>query len=458
MKHVMIELAHGRGNGQTHERIEGLLVKEDDRHVVIKLPSGYNIGISRHKIQKIEDIKSHDALAREERSENVHKKISEQKYSEQESNEKSDGSLPKILILHTGGTIASKVDYKTGAVDAQFSPEDLLVMFPEIKDIAKIDSRLFRNMWSDDMRLSHYNLLAKEIAAELAANKNSKENSNGNLKGIIITHGTDTLHYTSAALSFIFENLPIPVLIVGSQRSSDRGSSDAAMNLISAVSFIANTSLKGVFICMHESMNDDACIILDGINSRKMHSSRRDAFKPINMPPIARIDYSSKNIDYISEYPQSPLNSSGALKLHFFDENLKIGLLVSHPHMDVSEFETYTRGFDGLVLEGTGLGHFPINEIDEYTKGHLKIHNCLKELCKKIPVVMSLQTIYGSVNMNVYSPGREMIEMGILGNYSSLTPETAFIKLAWLLSQKLDPKEYFMKDLRGEFSVNGQME
>ena len=424
MKYVILELAE--------ENIEGLLVKEDERYVVIKLSSGYNIGISRKKILNIKEKSEKNILEPKDPKAIIPEKRLEQK-----------SDLSKILILHTGGTIASKVDYETGAVNAQFSPEDLLSMFPEIKDIAKIDSKLFRNMWSDDMRFAHYNLLAKEIATELSMNKN--------LKGIIITHGTDTLHYTAAALSFICEHLPIPVVLVGSQRSSDRGSSDAAMNLISAVAFIANTSLKGVFICMHENMSDESCIILGGINARKMHSSRRDAFKQINGAPIAKINFQTKDIEYISEYSTSNLNSSGALRLQPFNEHLKIGILVSHPQMCIEEFLPYMKDFDGLILEGTGLGHFPISEIDEYTKEHLKIHDTIKSLCDKIPVIMTLQTVYGKVNMNIYSPGREMIEMGVIGNYSSLTTETAFIKLAWLLSQKLDPKEYFMQDLRGEY-------
>jgi glutamyl-tRNA(Gln) amidotransferase subunit D len=421
MKHVKITL--------DNEHLEGILVNEDEKHIVLKLSSGYNIGIKKSKISKMDDIHSHKELAKEEISEKVHKEIVQ------------GHELPKVLILHTGGTIASKVDYNTGGVIARFSPEELLSMFPEIKDIARIESRLFRNMWSDDMRFSHYNLIAKEIEKELESHKD--------LAGIIVTQGTDTLHYTSSALSFIFEHLPVPVVIVGAQRSSDRGSSDAAMNLISAVAFIANTTLKGVFICMHESMSDDSCNILNGINSRKMHSSRRDAFEPINNSAIARVDYNTKTVDYLNNYPQTSLNSSGKLKLHLFDESLKIGILVSHPQMYAEEIEAY-KGFDGLVLEGTGLGHFPISEIDEYTKEHTKIRNAISELCKKIPVVMSLQTISGSVNMNVYSPGREMIGMGVLGNYSSLTPENTFIKLAWLLSQKLDPKAEFDKEFRGE--------
>jgi glutamyl-tRNA(Gln) amidotransferase subunit D len=424
MKHVKLSLEN--------EHLEGILVKEDDKHLVLKLSSGYNIGIKKSKILKIEDIHSHKELVKEQDAEKAHEKIVH-----------GEG-LPKILILHTGGTIASKVDYQTGAVTPKFTPEELNSMFPEIKDLAKIESRLFRNMASDDMRFAHYNLLAKEVEKELHEHKD--------LRGIIITHGTDTLHYTASALSFMFEHLPVPIVLVGSQRSSDRGSSDAAMNLISAVAFIVNTSLKGVFVCMHESMNDDACIILNGINSRKMHSSRRDAFKQINSSPIARIDYTSKTVEYLSDYPESSLNTPGQLKIHPFDENLKIGIVKSHPNMFAEEL-SHLMDFDGLILEGTGLGHFPINEDDEYTKGHEKIKDALKGLCKRIPVVMSLQTIYGSVNMNVYSPGREMVAIGVIGNYSTLTPETSFIKLAWLLSQKLDPKEYFMKDFRGEFSV-----
>ena len=431
MKHVKLTLEN--------EHLEGILVKEDDKHLVLKLSSGYNIGIKKSKVLKMEDIHSHDELVKEQQSEKIHNEIVHG----------NNSSLPKILILHTGGTIASKVDYRTGAVNAQFSPQELLGMFPELKDLAIIDSRLFRNMWSDDMRFAHYNLLAKEVEKELHEHTSKKES----LKGIIITQGTDTLHYTSAALSFIFEHLSIPIVIVGSQRSSDRGSSDAAMNLISAVAFIANTSLKGVFICMHESMNDDACSILNGINARKMHSSRRDAFKQINGTPVARVDYASKTVEYLGDYPESALNSAGQLKIYPFDENLKIGICVSHPNMFAEELAVYkSHKFDGLILEGTGLGHFPINEIDEYTIEHEKIKDAIAELCKEMPVVMSLQTIYGAVNMNVYSPGREMIAMGVIGNYSNLTPESSFIKLAWLLSQKLDPKEYFMKDLRGEFS------
>lgn len=422
MKHVRLILKN--------EELEGILVTEDEKHVVLKLSSGYNIGIARVKIERIE--------------------VLEEKTSSKDRPREhaQDNDLPKVLILHTGGTIASKVDYQTGAVSAKFSPSELLDLFPELKDLAHIESKLFRNMMSDDMRFAHYNLIAKEIHEEWKKNPH--------LKGIIITHGTDTLHYTSAALSFIFEHLSIPVVLVGSQRSSDRGSSDSATNIISAVTFIANTSLKGVFICMHENLSDETCVILNGINARKMHSSRRDAFKQINGRPIASVNHQTREIDYLSEYPSSPLTQQGQFQLHLFDEHLKIGIVTSHPNMHPEEFEVFSKGFNGLIIEGTGLGHLPISKIDEFTAVHLEIKRSIETLCKKIPVVMTVQTIYGRVNMNVYSPGRELIDAGVIGTQSSLSPETAFIKLAWIVSQRLDAKEYFMQDLRGEYAVKDQ--
>ncbi len=175
--------------------------------------------------------------------------------------------MKTITILHTGGTLASKVS-KTGAVSAQYSAKDILNLYPEIKSLAKIDSKLVANMLSENMNFNHYNLLAKEIKKEIEKG----------VEGIIITHGTDTLHYTSSALSFILEDLPIPVILVGAQRSSDRGSSDASLNLISAINFITKTDFAEVAICMHSSMEDTSCSILPGTKTRKLHTSRRDAF------------------------------------------------------------------------------------------------------------------------------------------------------------------------------------
>ncbi len=389
--------------------------------LVIKLNSGYNIGIKKSKIKKIILLK----------------KFKQEKAKTQKIVYKKN--LPTISILHTGGTLASRISYETGAVSAKFTAEEILEMFPELKDIANINSKLISNMFSEDMRFSHYNLIAKEIEKEVKKK----------VSGIIITHGTDTMHYTSAALSFILEDLGIPVILVGAQRSSDRGSSDSKLNLLCASYFITKTDFSGVAICMHESMSDNACLILPGLKTRKLHSSRRDAFKVINAKPIARVSKDG-NIEFLSNYEK---RSNKSLKLKLINEKLKIGLLKVHPNMYASEIKAYSN-FNGLVIEGTGLGHMPINAIDKFTKEHKAILNELKKLAKKIPIVMTTQTLFGNINMNVYSTGRILQQLGILGNYTDILPETAFIKIAWLLSnyKKDHVKQLVGKNLRGEIN------
>ncbi|MBU4284214.1 MAG: Glu-tRNA(Gln) amidotransferase subunit GatD, partial [Nanoarchaeota archaeon] len=254
------------------KKLNGILmpVPESENDVVIlKLESGYNIGIDKKDVKEIKLVKAY----------------SEKKQKTAEI--KPDKKLPTISILHTGGTIASKVDYKTGGVIAKFSPGEIIGMFPELTKIANIKSRKIASMQSEMMRFVHYNLMAKEIEKEIKSGT----------EGIIITHGTDTMHYSSAALSFILEDLSVPVILVGSQRSSDRGSSDAGLNLISACYFIANSDFADVAICMHENLSDESCLILPALKTRKMHTSRRDAFKAINDTPIAIINFENKKIE-----------------------------------------------------------------------------------------------------------------------------------------------------------------
>ena len=221
---------------------KGVFIKEEKDFLVVKLDTGYNIGIAKRNIK---DKKSTGKVKKDK---------------EKAKKEKPNPKLPLISILHTGGTIASKVDYSTGAVIAKFTEADILRLFPEIKELANIKSTLVRNMQSEMIRFAHYNILAKAV----------KEEAEKGADGIIVTQGTDTLHQTSAALAFALENLGIPVIIVGSQRSSDRGSTDSAMNLVSATNFIVNSDFAGVGICMHENPDDDTCLILPACKTRKM--------------------------------------------------------------------------------------------------------------------------------------------------------------------------------------------
>ena len=440
-----------------NSEFKGLLLKSpDDNVVIIKLSNGYNVGIAKDNIK--------DIVVEEENSKVKGKsnEVNEEGGNKEEKFVDNNDNKPRVVILHTGGTIASRVDYKTGAVVASYKPEDLLRMFPELEGLAIINSELISNLMSENMRPEHYNIIAEHIKAWV----------DKGVDGVIITHGTDTMHYTSAALNFILENLSVPVVLVGAQRSSDRPSSDASYNLLNAVFFVkeaVKNNVSGVFVCMHETMDDPASIIIHGCKVRKMHSSRRDAFKPINTKAIARVDYKKNHIEWITPLSNPHTNSINSntlskqgssskhnLVLKKINPNIKVGLLKAHPGLK-HEIILSFKGYDGLVLEGTGLGHFPIIKTDDYNLENEKVFNALKELSKDTLLVMSSQTIFGRVDMNVYSPGRKLLEIGVLGNYSDMTPETTLIKLWWLLSnyskEEIREKNLIMKNFRGEVST-----
>jgi glutamyl-tRNA(Gln) amidotransferase subunit D len=402
---------------------KGILMPQDSNSIVIKLDNGYNIGIDKEKVEKMTLIKRQEAKPE----------------AKEESSQKK--GLPKIAILHTGGTIASQVDYETGGVTPKFTPQDILNKFPELRQIADIDSWLISNMWSEDMRFEHYRIMAAEVKSCLEKG----------YQGVIITHGTDTMAYTAAALSFILEELPIPVILVGSQRSSDRGSTDGGMNLICAAEFISKADFAGVAICMHENTDDDCCVILPACKTRKMHTSRRDAFKAINDKPIARIDYTSKKIDFLKkDYPKKSQGRKFTLRDNFEE---KVGLMRVHPNMIPEEFEFY-RGYKGLVIEAYALGQLPIDAPNEAAKPNLKNAKALKDLIDSGCVVaITSQCIFGRVHPHVYSKAVEIKNLGAIYTEDTLT-ETAFIKLAWLLGNhtKKETALLMAENLRGELN------
>ncbi len=402
---------------------EGIVLPDtNSKKVVLKLDSGYNIGIL------ISNIKEVKILSKPKK--NITKK---------KTTAKINKKLPTISILHTGGTIASEVDYETGAVIAKFTPEELLSKFPELKTVCNINSSLIGNMFSEDMRFSHYNKLLTAIQKEIKKGAD----------GIIITHGTDTLAYTSAALAFALEGLNTPILLVGAQRSSDRGSSDAFLNLLGACQYLSNSNFSEVGICMHESSDDKSCLILSPTKTKKFHSSRRDAFQSVNAEPIARV-FSDGKYENISKLH----STESKLTVKPFKENIKVGILKAHPNMFAKEITNYSTGFNGLIIEGTGLGHLPVNETDKETKENSKILRAIKSLSKSIPVFMTTQTTFGRVNMNVYSSGRKLKEIEISGDYNDMLTETAFIKMSWVLSNypKSKVNELMNQNLRGEIS------
>lgn len=422
----------------THEKdiFEGILIPQselgDPDCIVLKIKSGYNVGIRYKPNMKIEKLPEaweleHFAV----------KKIEKKK------------NLQNITILHTGGTIASRLDYRTGGVVSAFTPEELLTLFPELEHIVNFEARLIANMWSEDIRLEHYQLMAREIAKEVEKG----------VDGVILGHGTDTLHFTAAALSFMLQDLPIPVLIVGAQRSSDRGSSDAGVNLISASKFITQSDFAGVAICMHGSPEDKIVFINPACKTRKMHTSRRDAFRPINTLPWAKIDYLKDKIQFFNS---SYLKKDKKRKLRLMDKlEGKVGLVKFYTDFDPDILKFFLdNDYKGLVLEGTGLGHTPGYIKDEFTQIHSKIFEYLEALVEKnCIVVMTSQCLYGRINMNVYDKGRDLQRIGVIPG-EDILPEVALIKLKWLLGNydPLKAKELINKNLVGEISERTEIQ
>ncbi len=405
---------------------------KNNRTLVLKLSSGYNIGILKKNIISIRKIASHKAKS-------FHKK----------RKILSDSSKKTISILHCGGTIASKIDYETGAVTPLFSPQEIISLFPELEKLANIKTRRVTNIFSENVRFKHYELFATEIAKEIKKG----------VDGIIVTHGTDTLGYTAAALAFQLQNLPVPVILVGAQRSSDRPSTDARFNLISAVRFAANSDFAGVAVCMHGSPSDTFCLVHPPCKVRKMHTSRRDAFVTVNDKPIAKIDKNGKIFFYKKKYLRK--DKKRKLKLFGgFEEN--VIFLKIYPNMSPKIFDFIIKNkFKGVVFEATGLGHMPIQKVDEYSAPNQRIFSKLKKYVKSGGIVVfAPQALFGRLNMNVYSTGRKLSDVGVI-SAGDMLPETAFIKLAWILKRvnKKDEVERLMNtNYAGELNSRSKLE
>ncbi|MBI2580173.1 MAG: Glu-tRNA(Gln) amidotransferase subunit GatD [Candidatus Aenigmarchaeota archaeon] len=393
---------------------EGVLMPRfeagDPDCIVIKLQNGYNIGIEFTKGSKLKKLARPKAPLQE---------LDLGKY-------RPEDGKKNIAILHTGGTIASRIDYETGGVKSSVSPEEILLSVPEIASIANIRTKMIFQMSSEDIEASHWSLLAEKIFEEVSRGAD----------GIIVTHGTDTMHYTSAALSFMLQNLPVPVLLVGSQRSSDRGSSDAAMNLLCAMHFLAKTDFSGVGICMHGSPDDDFCYVHEGTQVRKMHTTRRDTFRSINTLPLAKVTKEGY-VEYLRGYRKRG-EAPFTLKNRFEE---KISLVKIYPGFDYKILEMLGKEkYRGIVLEGTGLGHAPINVTDEMTKDHAKLLSAIKRLTDGgMLILMASQCPYGIVNMNVYAPARILQQAGVMP--AEMTAECAYVKMGWALGNAKDELE-----------------
>jgi glutamyl-tRNA(Gln) amidotransferase subunit D len=383
---------------------------------VLKLDNGYNIGIEQDKIKQIKTIKGYTPIKP--------KKIQH----------KQDKSLPNVAILSTGGTISSKIDYKTGGVYADYTAEDFVEMCPELKDIANLKSKKIMGLMSEDINPDNWQEMANLISKEIK-----------DVDGIVVTHGTDTMHFSSAALSFLLKTGK-PIILTGAQRSIDRGSSDAFMNLICSVNAAANFKGAGVYICMHGSSSDDHCLLIRGTKVRKMHTSRRDAFRPINEKPIAKV-FPDANIEILNDnFPKK----SDQLELDNKFEK-KTALITVYPGMDPSILDHYIdKGYKGIVLAATALGHVPTIE-----KEYSLLEGIQKATKKGIPVIIATQTIYGRTHPFVYTNLRKLSVQNNCIFAEDMLPEVAYVKLGWVLAHTTDlkkVKEMMLTNYHGEIT------
>ena len=432
--------SHVRLKLTTHDgdtAIEGVVLPPAvAEHITIKLANGYNIS---HPLSSIEILSAEQPVVTE---------------SIESDAPSMNQDLPTVRIVHTGGTIASKVDYTTGAVTAQFEPSELVEHVPELLNIANLDVHKIGNMFSEDIRPNHWNQIIDASERAFAEG----------CVGVVVTHGTDTLHITASAVAFAWcgkgGNPPGRIAFVGSQRSSDRASSDAAQNLISAVKWAAEGPQPtgelsdSVVVSMHTTSDDGACSIHAATGVRKLHSSRRDAFRPVNTMPLAtvHIDNSDVSLKLGHHYEQArtTIQSRSATSVASrFDENIVIRQMVAGPWLTTQEIhDAVDSNADALVIHGTGLGHLPIENPNNDAPQNIELHDALAQL--KIPALVVNQCIHGPVNMNVYSKGRIQQDIGLLGHGLTSSPEAAVVKLHFALSNDMDVASTMAENLFGE--------
>jgi len=394
---------------------EGVLMPSTTpEHVVVKLEGGYNVGVER------------DAAAVEVLEEDVYEVGAT---GDEDSSEITfDEELPTVALISTGGTIASTVDYRTGAVTAQFTAEDVLRAVPDLAGRANYRGRVVANILSENMTPDVWQELARAVHEEI---------ENG-ADGVVVMHGTDTMQYTASALAFMLDT-PVPVVFTGSQRSADRPSSDNVMNAVCAVE-AAKADCAEVLVCMHADTSDDACALHRGTRVRKNHTSRRDAFETIGNRPLGEVEYDTGTVSFRRAYGErggTELSLSPGLER-------EVELLKFTPGMDDRLLDV-AEGKAGVVIEGTGLGHVDTRLIPR-----------IEELTADGTVVaMTSQCLEGRVCDRVYDTGRDLLEAGVVEAEDTL-PGTALVKLMWVLANRDDPAAAMGESLAGETTAQSR--
>jgi glutamyl-tRNA(Gln) amidotransferase subunit D len=372
----------------------------DGEHIVLKMATGYNVGIAARRVQNIIELGYKEA----------HYKIPEKAFP-------YDPKKPRVKLFGTGGTIASRLDYRTGAVIPAFTPGELYGSVPELADICNLETEKLYGVFSENMGPEQWICCAEKIGEEIQKG----------VRGIVIGHGTDTMHHTAAVLSFMVQNSPVPIVMVGSQRSSDRPSSDAALNLMHSVKTAAECDIAEVMVCMFGPTSDEYDILHRGTRVRKMHSSYRSTFRTIGDIPLAMV--SNTGFTYLRDDVSRRRQDRNVDVKAVFDD--RVGIVYYYPAMKPDMIDSMIdNGYRGIVIAGTGLGHVnkPLYPALKRAKEH------------GVAVYMTVQTLWGYVQMYVYDTGRDMMELGVIPA-ANMLPEVAYMKLGWALGQTDDIDE-----------------
>ncbi len=368
----------------------------DKPYIVIKLDNGYNIGVRYTGREEIVVV-----------GRRGEKRVKPPEIAQ-------NPKLPHVTLLSTGGTIVSKIDYETGAVKPALSVPELIEWIPEIADIVYLDAREIISVFSEDITPKHWELISREIYREM---------KNG-VNGVVVAHGTDMMAYSAAAIAFAIRNKPVPIVFVGSQRSSDRPSTDSAFNLKAALLTAAQAPFAESVIVMHGETGDTYALAHRGVKARKMHTSRRDAFQSINDKPLAIIYPDRREINVINKIIEHRSKDKEPILENRFDD--RVAIVKAYPGFQPEIIDLLVdKGFHGIVLEGSGLGHVTNRAIDS-------IKRAVEE---GVPVVMTSQCLFGRTDLYVYSTGRRLLAAGVIPG-SDMLPETAYVKLSWILGSK----------------------
>lgn len=324
--------------------------------------------------------------------------------------------MKRILLLATGGTIASKKS--DNGLKPQITPQELLEYIPQVRDICEIEAIQLLNLDSSNMEPQHWKLMVHTIREHY-----------DQFDGFVIAHGTDTMAYTAAALSYMIQNTTKPIVITGAQKPIDLEITDAKSNLIDSFLYAADERSQGVQIVFDGK-------VIAGTRAKKVRSKSYNAFSSIDYPCLAMI----QDMNIMRYIPMLPYEE----EVHFYeemDENVFLMKLI--PGIKPKVLSTIFENYDCIIVESFGVGGIPKSIADDFYR-----------LCQQYPkklVVMATQVAHEGSDMTVYEVGHDMKEYCRFLESYDMTLESVIAKVMWMLGNydvtQCDVEEVFYRNI-----------